>query len=372
MNILHVMGARSTKWGGVENWLYNLIKTDSKNQYIIVYDSQPACEEYVEALRNLNCEVVVIDTRGKKYIKNFIKYVRLIASVKPAALYFHFGESFKLWALYAKLIGINKIFLVIHCEINRNNSQVKNIQQLGIKARLTFLNGWIYRLFNSIFCVSKAVLNQQISIFGNNGNFKLLYLGTADIPSLSSSRLLKLKSNYHISDEVILTTILFAVPFKGCDILIKSMEYIPKAISYKLMIIGLDEYSQYTIDMHKLAESLGVDDKIIWVGITNDVQQYLAITDIYIQPSRTEALSLAAVEAASNGIPIIGSDVGGLPEISSVLFPVGNSKILACEIEDLIVDTEKRRELGRERRTFWENNMQLSDGINRFLIESGL
>ena len=54
------------------------------------------------------------------------------------------------------------------------------------------------------------------------------------------------------------------------------------------MIVGLGEQYEFTQNLKQLATALGVNNNIRWIGITNNVGQYLSISDVYCQPSRSE------------------------------------------------------------------------------------
>lgn len=143
-------------------------------------------------------------------------------------------------------------------------------------------------------------------------------------PNLSNQEETLLKNELKLTPGTyVITTILFASPIKGLDVLLKAIAEL-KDERIICLIIGMDEQSPYTIEMHKLSVKLGIENQLRWIGITDNVFPYLSVSDLFVQPSRTEALSLAAVEALSMGVPVLGSDIGGLPEVATELFETGN------------------------------------------------
>jgi glycosyltransferase involved in cell wall biosynthesis len=65
-----------------------------------------------------------------------------------------------------------------------------------------------------------------------------------------------------------------------------------------------------------LCEELGISDKVIFFGNSNEVDRILSYTDLFLLPSQTESFGLAALEAMACGVPVISSNSGGVPEVN--------------------------------------------------------
>jgi glycosyltransferase involved in cell wall biosynthesis len=83
-----------------------------------------------------------------------------------------------------------------------------------------------------------------------------------------------------------------------------------------------------------LCQELGILDKVIFFGNSNEIDQILSYTDLFLLPSQTESFGLAALEAMAWGVPVISSNSGGLAEvnfegISGYLSDVGNTDEMA-------------------------------------------
>ena len=125
---------------------------------------------------------------------------------------------------------------------------------------------------------------------------------------------------------IILTTIAAVdVLYKDQAAVIRSLALMGNAGDiYKYRIVGQGDPGR----LIKLARNLGVQDLIEFYGPVPhaDIAALLDDTDIYIQPSRTEGLPRALIEAMSRGCPALGSNVGGIPELlpANRLFPKGD------------------------------------------------
>jgi N-acetyl-alpha-D-glucosaminyl L-malate synthase BshA len=68
-------------------------------------------------------------------------------------------------------------------------------------------------------------------------------------------------------------------------------------------------------DAEAEAERLGIADKVRFLGKVDAVAELLRAADLYLLPSRSESFGLSALEALACGVPVVASNVGGLPEV---------------------------------------------------------
>ena len=92
-------------------------------------------------------------------------------------------------------------------------------------------------------------------------------------------------------------------------------------------------------------------DAVHFAGYQPHSGRYLKAMDIFALTSRSEGMPQAILEASVMGLPVVGSRVGGIPEVvehgkSGFLFEVGNHAELAEYLCDLIADKRKAREFG--------------------------
>jgi len=102
--------------------------------------------------------------------------------------------------------------------------------------------------------------------------------------------------------------------------------------------------------LEALAASLGLGDRIRFEPGTNNVVPWMQRIDIFVLPSRSEALSNSLMEAMACGCTAVASRVGGNPELVSdgetgLLFPVGDDQALAVVLGQLLGDETLRRRL---------------------------
>ena len=102
-----------------------------------------------------------------------------------------------------------------------------------------------------------------------------------------------------------------------------------------------------------LAERLGVRDRIRFLGTRSDVGALMALMDVIAVPSLSEGSPLVTLEAMAAGVPVVASEVGGIPDQirhrrEGLLVPPGDASSLADAILELLRDPARARTLGEE------------------------
>jgi glycosyltransferase involved in cell wall biosynthesis len=123
----------------------------------------------------------------------------------------------------------------------------------------------------------------------------------------------------------------------------------------ELLIVGddLQNSGQYRIEMQQLANQLGSPAR--FCGFQRNLPDWLSATDFAVVPSHVEPLGNATLEAMAHGLPVIGSRVGGIPEMieheeTGLLISPHNPAQLAIAIGRLIDDSALRGRLGQHAR----------------------
>ncbi len=117
----------------------------------------------------------------------------------------------------------------------------------------------------------------------------------------------------------------------------------------KLWILGEGPMQS---EMLALATSLGIENRIRFMGILTNIGPIIASADLLIMPSREESFGLSALEAMACGVPVLAAKAGGLPEVvadgeTGLLFPTGNIE-RAVEMADLLIQSPDRFEKMRK------------------------
>jgi N-acetyl-alpha-D-glucosaminyl L-malate synthase BshA len=124
--------------------------------------------------------------------------------------------------------------------------------------------------------------------------------------------------------------------------IIKIFYKIQQQIPAKLMMVG---DGPEKAKAEQLCIELGIQNKVIFFGNSNEIDQILSFSDLFLLPSETESFGLAALEAMAWSVPVISSNSGGLPEVnfdgvSGYLSNVGDVDSMAENAIKILTDNK--------------------------------
>src|SRR5687767_11001838 len=127
---------------------------------------------------------------------------------------------------------------------------------------------------------------------------------------------------------------------KRVDDVVRVFAEINKKVPSKLLFVGDGPERP---NAESLSRDLGIYDETRFVGRQEQIEEVLAISDLFILPSDYESFGLAALEAMAAGVPVISTNAGGLPEINingrtGFLSSVGNVEEMAANAITLLQD----------------------------------
>ncbi len=144
------------------------------------------------------------------------------------------------------------------------------------------------------------------------------------------------------------------VPHKGHDLLVRALSLLGAAgASMELVLIG-EATGTWPDELRQLIHRLGLEARVRLPGYRGKVASLLPGLDVFVQPSRSEALSLSLLEAMAAGLPVIAARTGGMPEVvedgvNGLLFPSGDAHALAWQLKRLL-EPGLRQRLGQQAR----------------------
>jgi len=143
------------------------------------------------------------------------------------------------------------------------------------------------------------------------------------------------------------------LPYKGHDLLIDAAPAIRARVpGTRFVFVGALENPPYEAHLHQRIAAAGLDDAFLFTGWRTDVPDVMRAVDVTVVATTTpEPAALSLMEGMAAGRPLVASTTGGTPEIvedgvTGLLFAPGDSTALSTHVTALLIDEERRRQMG--------------------------
>jgi glycosyltransferase involved in cell wall biosynthesis len=323
MKVLHVINSLQT--GGAEKLLLETIplynKKEIKTDLLLLNGKETP---FVATLKNMSC-CNIYSLNSNPY--NPLHVFRMMPFLRKYDIaHVHLFPS-QYWIVLAKIFSLSKIKIVV-TEHSTTNPRLNNFF-------LSTIDRFIYRFYDRIVCIADDVfeiifkhLKQpkfKIVLIQNGVSLQKIY----DAQPYTKNEISELLTN----QDILLIHIASFNKHKDQETAINSLQYLPGNI--KLIFIGDGVLKE---NCEKLVHKLGLEKRVVFLGIRTDAPQLLKTADISVLSTNGEGSSLVAIESMASGIPFIASDVLGMMNVrgAGILFEKGNAEELAFFITKLI------------------------------------
>ena len=235
----------------------------------------------------------------------------------------------QLYTPISKLLGFGKKPILVTTEHSSNN---RRRSMWWFKP----IDKWMYNRYSAIVCIADKPRESLEQYIGTKESILTINNG------VDTQRFYRPIKDISEKKSFLITMVAGLRVEKDHETLLKAMTHLPDA--YRLRLVG---YGDKEAELKALADRLGLKDRVNFMGVRMDVPDILEQSDINVLSSHWEGLSLSSVEGMASGRPFIASDVDGLREIvagAGVLFPHGDDKALAREIQNLCENPELYRQ----------------------------
>jgi glycosyltransferase involved in cell wall biosynthesis len=147
-------------------------------------------------------------------------------------------------------------------------------------------------------------------------------------------------------DAIVLLTIGRVNHEKGYYELIPSMQKLPNHVN--LVCVGFDEGHQQ--HLQKMSETLGIQDRIHWLGLRQDIPAIMESSNYFVLASHREGVPRSLIEAQAMGLPCIATNIRGCREViihndTGLLIPPKNVEALEIALQELINNPDQAHRL---------------------------
>ena len=280
-------------------------------------------------LRKRGFEVHILNRNFSiRNLSNIWSLYRFIRKVKPDIVHTAAAEANFHGIIAAKIAGV-KIIIGEEIGIPNHSSLAQKIFAL------------VYSWAHKVICVSQSVKDQLVKtgeIPAHNG--EVIY-NPVSVPQ---------KHETECPEK-------FNIVYVGRLEKVKNVESLVRAFSHlrnddlQLTIIGDGRERQ---NLETLVKEIKLSDNVIFEGFQSDPGKYLSTADLYVLPSYSEGFGIAAVEAMFLQVPVVATNVGGVPEFindgeNGWLFNPHSVTDLTTKLEQIIaLDEETRKQIGKK------------------------
>jgi glycosyltransferase involved in cell wall biosynthesis len=210
---------------------------------------------------------------------------------------------------------------------------------------------WAARRSGALVAVSEATADDlRATLRLPAEDVKVVHNG---IPFRAGART-KVRDELGLSEgELLLVAVGNLYPVKGHAVLLRALAALRRSgavadVPWRLALAGRGEEEP---KLRALARDEGIADQVTLLGYREDVPDILAAADLFVMPSLSEGLPLALVEAMAAGLPVVVSEVGGVPEVAeagkeAILVSPGDPAPLAEALARLMGDADTRAAMG--------------------------
>ena len=347
IKIIHII--TSLNIGGAEKLLLDLVKNLDKEIYEVKITTVVGGGILIREFEEAGIEVKIFKKKSRLGLEVIWKISRYLRKEKPQIVHTHlFGGD--TWGRIAAILA--RVPLIISTEHNTNVDE--GISKRLVKKFLSFFTAKIVAVSETVKAYS--VLKDHIS----KKKIEVILNGVNLDKFLSISQ-------KEFGDPPIIGIVGRLEEQKGHKYLFEALNLL-KVIPWTLWIIG--EGSRRA-ELERLAKNLDLRERVMFLGVRDNIPEILDKMDIFVLPSLWEGLSLALVEAAASAKPIVASKIGGIEEIvenekTGLLIEPKNVKSLTDGLERILLGEEDALKMGCSARAYVKDNFDIKKMVKKY------
>jgi glycosyltransferase involved in cell wall biosynthesis len=161
-----------------------------------------------------------------------------------------------------------------------------------------------------------------------------------------------LRREWAPSNELLVGYVGVLHPIKGIEYFIEAAIEVAQVIPHvKFVIVGNEKFPDWRAHLERLAQPILTTKQLVFAGHRDDIPQVMRSLDILVVPSLEEPFGYVNIEAGAAGVPVIASNVGGIPEIvvdgeTGRLVPPADRSAIAGALTELLSSQPLRQALG--------------------------
>ncbi len=234
------------------------------------------------------------------------------------------------------------------------------------------LERFLHKHMSAVVGNSTIIRQQLIEEGANKDNTYLIYNGISPQNSTEWNTEGPTHSKKTPCENFTIVNIANLIPYKGQTDLIQACAIAQKELptNWRLLLVGRDD--GYGNQCQFLIENLNLQDHVFILGATDNVNEILSTSDLFVLPSHEEGLSNAVLEAMSFGLATIVTSVGGNQELikhrhNGLVVPPKAERKLADAIIEMAQDSHLREEYGSQSKKIANEYFSLAKCVDGYI-----
>lgn len=355
MNLMFLDSIEKETYGGMEEWVRlvasGLVAKGHRVRVVGRPDSR-----FLERLEREteHVQLTGLEISGDFNPATISALKRLMVEDGTEIIVTNFNKDLRLGGLAARLEGNVRVVWSIGLDITKDSLIHRILSP---------------RLFDGVLVPSQA-LKSQITRHGyiNADDVEVIPIGIPDITVGDSDDVRQqFRSHFNIHPNAIVgVTLGRFVEQKGHRYLLEALSLVAKDFPGLHLLWCGD--GPMLADLKSIAQKHGLENRIVFAGMLDDVVPALVSADMMIHPSVEEPFGIAVLEGMRAGLPIVASHVGGIPEVvgdCAILVPPRDAKSLAEGINRALNDAPSQISIADRGRRRYEEHFSVNAMISR-------
>jgi glycosyltransferase involved in cell wall biosynthesis len=337
-------------FGGAEKVILNIIDLHNQENFrihlVVFWRSGLKDSRFLNELNSRDVETTIIftDRSRIKYLNPILNLLQFFFLIRRNNTDLIHSNGYRANFLSLLPILIRRIPAIATC-----HGYVDNGRTLWLYNRL---DRFFLRFMRRIIVVSNDLKNTLLK--AGILEDKIVLIPNTPRRTLDSQKKTdrSLRSRHGISEnDTVLGFVGRLSPEKGIHILLKALSLLnARGLNIKTIIIGDGPELE---KLRRISREYGISGRVIFTGFLQSPETFMNQIDIFVLPSLTEGTPMALLEAMSQGLPVVASSVGQIPEIirngqNGLTVRPGFPEDLAEALEKVIENPDLRHRFSRE------------------------
>lgn len=286
-------------------------------------------------VRHSDVPLYELKMRNKLDVSCYRQVAKIVRNENYKLIHAHTPRSLMVGVLAARAAKVPLIYHV-HSPIGRDSNR-------GFTNWVnTKVETWTLNRVDRMICVSNSLMGYMESLGHPAVKLTCVSNGVAAINDLPRREAPAANATWTLG------TMALYRPRKGVEVLLEALAKLKaRGTKVHLRAVGQFETPEYEAEVMQLVDQLGIADMITWTGFQTNINEQIRMMDLFILPSLYgEGLPMVVLESMANAVPVVASNVEGIPEavrdgVDGLIFEPGSAEDLAKKVESMVGDSDR-------------------------------